>query len=148
MTAGYGTLPSAYHVHAILTTNPSFNIIPTNPTLPPPPKPHPPGGSPGSLYHSLTLSRLWYELNDSSDAAPCTTKPHPSAPFNLPQSPLPPIPPHLPPSLQLKAGGKARGAALHPHYYRPGGPLSTLLFQHVQVGQVCMRLSAWGWLMF
>lgn len=32
-------------------------------------------GSPGSLCHSLTPSHLWYALNDSGNASPCTGEP-------------------------------------------------------------------------
>lgn len=58
-------------------THRHFLPIRKHPTPPAQPTPW----SPGSLCHSLTLSRLWYELNDSSDASPrsegATARSHP-----------------------------------------------------------------------
>lgn len=74
--------PTRTHTHS---TNPSIHTHTSYP--------HPPPWSPGSLCHSLTLSRLRYELNDSSDASPrtegATARPRPSSRLEgRPEAPL------------------------------------------------------------
>lgn len=76
--------PTRTHTHTH-STNPSIHTHTSYP--------HPPPWSPGSLCHSLTLSRLRYELNDSSDASPrtegATARPRPSSRLEgRPEAPL------------------------------------------------------------
>lgn len=131
MTAGYSNLGPSRSCSCHFN-NKHANIIPARPSHPAPPQ------SPGSLCHSLTLSRLWYELNDSSDASP-RTKGSTARPRSTPSFP------------PLKAGGTARGTALQPHYYQHGGrwlPHCCFSMSECVCGVSGVCLSGSGCLMF